>query len=225
MSLDLREQDPDGAKFNAIAQAVLFALVGCIVGFVAAGVLVGREEPVGWLIVAAATSAGAIPIVRWARDRRAIDHLDLFDIDRSLRPLLKRAAVAADRIERAATTAPDGAVSELLDENHHSALAHIKLLEHDARNGGLTCQPEILRVCHQLDELAATSEKLLHAALESQPTVLNALIERTALIHEVLTHEEPVVEGLANETLAYGDGSSEGSDGRDHEDRDATNDR
>lgn len=223
MSLDLREQDPDGAKFNAIAQSVLLALVGCIVGFVAAGALVGRGEPVGWLIVAAATTAGAIPIVRWARDQRAVDHLDLFDIDRSLRPLLKRAAVAADRIERAATTAPEGAIGELLDENHRSALAHIKLMEHDARNGGLTCQPEILRVCHQLDELAATSERLLHTALESQPTVLNALIERTALVHEVLMHE-----GQVNETLAHGDGgidgTSEGLDGHDREDRDATND-
>ncbi len=216
VSLDLREQDPRGARFDAIAQSVLFALVGCIVGLVAAGLLVGMSEPAGWLIIAAGISTGIVPVARWLRDRRTIDHLDLYDIDRSLRPLLLRAASAADRIERAATTAPSGPVGELLDENHRSALAHVKLLEHDARSGGVTCRPEILGVCHQLDELAATSEQLLHTALEAQPTVLNALTEHTALVNETLA----LGAQLDQEAV---DGSSEELDGRDREDRDATN--
>ena len=44
VSLDLREQDPRGARFDAIAQSVLFALVGCIVGLVAAGLLVDQTD-------------------------------------------------------------------------------------------------------------------------------------------------------------------------------------
>ena len=240
MSFDLREQDPDAARFNAIAQSVLFALVGCIVGFVAAGLLVGTGDPVGWLIIGTGTAAGVIPIVHWVRDRHT-DQLELFDIDRSLRPLLLRAAASADRIERAATTAPEGAVSELLDENYRSALAHVKLLEHDARTGGLARKPEMLRACHQLDELAETSERLLQTALGSQPTVLNALTERTALVNEALAQEAQLgglIDGEARrdeapkeEALETDDDRSSGvsasaaSDEDDPADRGATNDR
>ncbi len=199
VTFDLREQDPDAARFNAIAQSVLFALVGCIVGFVAAGLLVGTSGPIGWLIIGIGTSAGAIPIVRWARNRHT-DQLELFDIEPSLRPLLLRAAAAAHRIERTATTAPEGAVSELLDDNHRSALAHVKLLEHEARSGGLPCKADILRTCHQLDDLADTSERLLQTALGSQPTVLNALTERTALVNDALVNEAVLGESVGGET-------------------------
>jgi len=211
VSFNLREQDPDAARFNAIAQSVLFALIGCIVGFVAAGLLVGTSNPVGWLIIGTGTAAGVIPIVRWARDRHA-DQLELFDIDRSLRPLLLRAAAAADRIERTATTAHGGPVSDLLDDNHRSALAHVKLLEHDARSGGLARKPELLQSCQQLDDLADVSERLLQTALRSQPTVLDALIERTALVNDALGKQalDPPIEL---------------SDDGGHVDRDATNDR
>jgi len=211
VSFDLREQDPESVRFNAIAQAVLFALVGCIVGFVAAGLVVGAGEPVGWLIIGLGTAAGVIPIIRWKRSRQT-DQLELFGIERSLRPLLLRSAAATDRIERAALTAPEGPVSELLAENHRTALAHVKLLEQDARTGGLTRKPEMLRTCHQLDELADTSEQLLQTALEAQPTVLNSLIERTALVTEALEGRR-AAEDLASE--------ASDEDGRAH--RDATN--
>jgi len=194
VSFDLREQDPKGARFDAIAQSVLFGLVGCIVGFVAAGLLVGVGNPAGWLIIVGGTSAGAAPLIQWARDRRNLEHLDLFDIDQPLRPLLLRAAAAADRIERAASTAPNGPVRELLEENHHSARAHVKLMEHDARGAGVAHHQEMLRICHQLDELAATSERLLETTLRSQPTVLNALTERTALVTDALAAEAPDAE-------------------------------
>lgn len=215
MGLELREQDPRGDRFNAVAQAVLFSLVGCIVGLVAAGLLVGMSHPVGWLITALGASIGAIPMARWQRNRNATGHIDLFDIEPELRPLLLRAATAADRIERAAATAPDGPVAEILDENHRAALGHVKIVEHDARVGGIATKADLLRLCHQLDELAKTSERLLHAALEAQPTVLNALTERTELVRRALGQPE----------LDADAGTIEGSGGHDHVDRDATNDR
>lgn len=218
MSLDLREQDPNSARFNAIAQAVLIALVGCIVGFVAAGLLVGMNGPTGWLIVAAGASAGLVPIAQWMRDQRAPDHLDLFDIDESLRPLLVRAAAAADRIQRSAFAAPAGPIAGLLDENHCSALAHVRILEADARRSGAQRRSEMLRICHQLDELADISEDLLRTSLQSQPTVLNTLIERTSLVNETLSGIDLTDEGRSTT-------STEASGEPDREDRDATNGR
>jgi len=191
VSVDLREQDPASAAFNAVTQGVLFALVGCILGLVAAGLLVGRGQPLGWLIVLACMSAGAVPLVRWLRDRRRPDHLDLFGIDRRLRPDLIAAAVAADRIERAAASAPDGPIAQLLDENHSSALAHLRLMEADARQVGPASRSENLRTVHRLEELASASEHLLSTALLAQPTVLNALVERTMLVDQALAEQSP----------------------------------
>lgn len=226
MTLDFREEDPKAARFNAITQSILFALVGCIVGFVAAETLVGIGEPAGWLIVASATAAGAFPIVQWARRERG--HAELFDIDASLRPLVLRAASTAERIERTTAAAPAGPVAELLDENHHSALAHVKLLEHDARVGGAARKPEILSVCQQLDKLATESERLLHTALKAQPTVLHALTERTALVNDALLGEL-LLDDVSLGEVPLGDltpdrGTSEASGEGDHADRGATND-
>jgi hypothetical protein len=155
-------------------------------------------------------SAGAIPLVRWLRDRRSADHLDLFGIDRSLRADLVTAAAVTDRIERAAVSAPEGPIATLLDENHASALAHLRLMETDARQAGPACRSENLRTLHRLEELAAASEHLLSTALVAQPTVLNALIERTRLVEEA----------LADQTLA----SSAESGEPDRVDPGATND-
>lgn len=191
VSFDLREQDPNGARFNAVAQSALFTMVGCILGFVAAGILFDSGSPGRWLIVGACTCIGLVPLIRWARDRRNDDHrLDLHDVDPLLRPALLRAAGSADRVERAAASAPDGPVAELLQENRRSALANVKLLEHEARAGGAAHKPQLERVCRQLDELALTSEQLARTALEAQPRGLHTLTERTALVNEALTKDQ-----------------------------------
>lgn len=189
VSLDLREKDPAAATFTALTQGVLFALVGCILGIVAAGLLVGRGQPIGWLIVFVGMSSGAVPLFRLLRDRRRSDHLDLFGIERPLRPNLEAAAVAVDRIERTAASAPDGPIAELLDENHSAALAHLRLMEADARAAGLASRSEGLRTVHHLEELAVASERLLGTALSTQPSVLNTLVERTALVEQALVEQ------------------------------------
>lgn len=193
VSLDLREQDPAAARFNAVAQAVVFTLIGAVVGLVAAGLLTGTTQPAGWLIIAACTDAGAVPVARWIIDSRRHDHLDLYGIERSLRPLLVRATSAANAIELAASAAPDGPISEQLAENHATALSHLRLMESDARASGLASRQGLLQLCHQLDELADASQELSNTALASLPTVLGALTERTRLIKQTL--DEP---GLAD---------------------------
>ncbi len=190
VSLDLREQDPAAATFTAVTQGVLFTLVGCILGIVAAGLLVGRGQPVGWLIVVVFMSAGAVPLLRWARDRHGSDHLELFGIDRPLRPDLIAAAAATDRIERTASSAPDGPIAELLDENHSAALAHLRLMEADARSAGLASRSESLRTVNRLEELAVASERLLGTALSTQPSVLNTLVQRTMLVEQALVEQD-----------------------------------
>lgn len=167
-------------------------MIGCILGFVAAGLLVETGAPGRWPIIGAGAAIGVIPLVRWARDRRNADRrLDLHDVDPSLRPLLLRAVASAERVERAAATAPAGPVAELLDENRRSAEANVKLLEHEARAGGVAHKPELERVCHQLDELAMTSEQLLHTALGAQSQSLTTLTERTSLVNDALAHDQP----------------------------------
>ena len=213
MSLDLREQDPGSARFNAVSLTVVLSLLGCIVGFVSAGLLFGDSALSRWAFVVFGATIGGIPLAQWRRNERLRPHVDLFGIEPSLQPLLRRAAEATDRIERAATTAAPGPVADVIDENHRSALAHVKLLGDDARRAGPAYRTELLRQCHQLEQLAGSSERLLHRSLEAQPTVLNALTERTELIREALQRHE-----LANPEV------SAGSDERDHEDRDATND-
>lgn len=189
MSLDLREQDPAAARFNAVAQAVLFSLVGGVVGLVAAGLLTGTGRPLGWLIVAVCTAAGAAPLVRWLVDRHRTDHLELYGIDRSLRPLLVRAAASTDAIEQAALAAPDGLITEQLFENHVVALSHLRLMECDAHRSGVVSRQDLLRLCHQLDELAVASQQLAGTALDAVPTVLGSMTERTQLIEQALIEQ------------------------------------
>lgn len=213
MGLSAREQDPGSARFNAIAVAVLLSLIGCIVGFVSAGLLFDSSLMARWILGLLGASVGSVPLMQWRRDQRSSEHVDLYGVDPQLRPVLRRAVDTTERISRAAATSPPGPVADVLDENHRSALAHVRLLAIDARQAGSTYRSELLRQCHQLDELARTSESLLHAALEAQPTVLNALTERTELIRRALTESDPER------------GLSATSDERDLEDRDATNDR
>lgn len=195
MSLDLREQDPAGLRFNAVGQAVVFTLVGAVVGIVAAELLTGTAHPVGWAIIVVFALVGAVPLLRWYVDRRH-DHLDLYGIDRNLRPLLVRAARAVDRIERAADTAPDGAVADQLFENHAIALAHLRLMESDARGAGVAGRQGLLQLCHQLEQLAEASNHLASTALTALPTVLGGLAERTQLMDRALSAEldEPDLE-------------------------------
>lgn len=190
---------------------MLFSLVGCIVGFVAAGLLVGTTGPAGWLVIGGCSAAGATPLVRWIRERRrAEQQLELFDIEASLRPLLLRAAGAVSRIEQAAATAPSGPVADLLGENHRSALEHLKQTERVARVGGTPRSSDVLEVCNQLDELAATSEQLVRTTLEARPTQLTKLTARTALVNEALANDS-----LSNDSPP-GDSLSEESNESDH---------
>lgn len=189
VSLDLREQDPAAARFNAFAQAVLFSLIGGVVGLITAGLLTGTGRPLGWTIVAVCTALGGVPLARWLVDRHRTDHVDLYGIDRSLRQLLVRAAASADAIEQAALAAPDGPISEQLFENHRSAVSHLHLMECDARRSGIASRQGLLQVCHQLDELAAASQRLAGTALAALPTVLGSLTERTLLIDQILNEQ------------------------------------
>lgn len=189
VSLDLREQDPAAARFNAVAQAVVFSLIGGVVGLVTAGLLTGTGRPLGWAIVAVCTALGAAPLVRWLIERNRADHVDLYAIDRSLHPLLVRAAAAADRIEQAALAAPEGPVSEQLFENHAAALSHLRLMEDDARRTGPASRQGLLQLCHQLDELATASQRLSGNAVTALPTMLGSLTERTMLIEEALNEQ------------------------------------
>lgn len=189
VSLDLREQDPAAARFNAVAQAVVFSLIGGVVGLVTAGLLTGTGRPLGWLIVAACTAVGAAPLVRWMLDAHRTDHVDLYGIDRTLQPLLIRAVAAADAIEQAALAAPDGPISDQLTENHVSALSQLRLMECDARESGLASRQGLLQLCHQLDELAEASQRLSGSALNNLPTVLSSLTERTLLMDQALSEQ------------------------------------
>jgi len=191
VSLDLREQDPAAARFNAVAQAVMFTLLGGIVGLIAAGLLTGTDQPAGWVIVAACTGAGASPIARWAIQRRH-EHVDLYGIHSAIRPLLERGARAVNTIEQAASSAPEGPVSDQLFENHATAVGHLHLMESDARRSGLGSRQGLLQLCHQLDELADASQRLANASLAALPTVLRGLTERTMLIERALTEDSLV---------------------------------
>ncbi len=197
---------------------MLFCLVGGAVGLVANGLLFGTSDPSRWVVVAVCASVGTVPLLRWRLDRRRVDHLDLFGIDRSLRPLLERAAAAADAIEQAGHAAPDGAIRDQLAENHSTALRHLRLMESDARQSGHASRQGLLQLCHQLDELAAASGRLSAAAVTALPSVLGSLTERTTLLERALR------ETSSNEQLGSGEAAiTAGSAWPDLEDPDATN--
>ncbi len=189
VSLDLRGQDPDAARFNALTQAVLLCLVGGAVALVANGLLFGTADPSRWLVVAVGAAAGAVPLVRWHLDRRRSDHLDLFGIERSLRPLLVRAAVSIDAVEEAGHAAPDGPIRDQLRENHRTALRHLRLMEADARQSGSASRQGLLQLCQQIDDLAAASQRLSAAAVSALPSVLSAHTERTILLEQTLLEQ------------------------------------
>ena len=201
MSLDLREQDPAALRFNAVSQAVVFTLIGAVVGIVAAEIVTGTSDPVGWAVIVGCTAAGAVPLVRWLLQRRH-DHLDLYGIDRRLRPLLVRAAESVMLIEEAASAAPDGPVAVQLHENHLTALSHLKLMESDARRSAAASRQGLLQLCHQLDQLALASQRLSSTALTALPSVLGSLTERTQLVERALSEEldgpGPVDHGATN---------------------------
>lgn len=210
MSLDLREQDPDAARFNALTQSVLFCLVGGAVGLVANGLLFGTSDPARWIVVALGACVGAVPLIRWLLDQRRTDRLDLFGIDRSLRPLLERAASAVDVIEQAGHAAPEGAISDQLTENHQTALRHLRLMEADARQSGQASRQGLLQLCHQLDELGAASKRLSAAAVTALPSVLGSLTERTELLERAL-HETSLHETALGHTALGQPATSAGS--------------
>ena len=64
-------------------------------------------------------------------------------------------------------------------------------MEADARQVGPASRSENLRTVHRLEELASASEHLLSTALLAQPTVLNALVERTMLVDQALAEQSP----------------------------------
>ena len=191
MTLEVTTRDPAADRFSAALSSGLLALLGMVVGIVAAGVIASTGSVVGWLLISGVTLLGLTPALRWLHDRRRTDRVLLWGIEPPRRRNAQRAVDAVNRIEAAQRCLPDGAAADHLTEIYETSRRYLDAMIAASRlppSAGL--RAEIASLSYQLDDLADAADQLARTALPSSSQHLRELSERTRLLSAALEEQD-----------------------------------